>query len=75
MLLVVADNAVARAASRGNTVPVIRTAYHIGGHYELYQAEGSIPRCSATLSAMSLSNWPHGGPRPGAPGTDWRFSL
>jgi hypothetical protein len=43
MLLVVADNAVARAASRGNTVPVVRTAYHIGGHYELYQAEGVNP--------------------------------
>lgn len=43
MLLVVADNAVARAASRGNTVPVIRTAYHIGSHYELYQAEGVNP--------------------------------
>ena len=43
MLLVVADNAVARAASRGNTVPVVRAAYHIGGHYELYQAEGVNP--------------------------------
>jgi len=43
MALVVADNAVARAASRGNTVPVIRTGYHIGGHYELYQAEGVNP--------------------------------
>ncbi len=43
MLLVVADNAVARAASQGNTVPLIRTAYHIGGHYELYQAEGVNP--------------------------------
>jgi hypothetical protein len=43
MLLVVADNAVARAASRGNTVPLIRTGYHIGGHYELYQAEGVNP--------------------------------
>ncbi len=43
MLLVVADNAVARVASQGNTVPVIRTAYHIGGHYELYQAEGVNP--------------------------------
>jgi hypothetical protein len=43
MLLVVADNAVARAASRGNTVPMVRTAYHIGGHYELYQAEGVNP--------------------------------
>lgn len=43
MLLVVADNAVARAASRGNTVPRIRTAFHVGGHYELYQAEGVNP--------------------------------
>ncbi|WP_197911706.1 hypothetical protein [Kineobactrum salinum] len=43
MLLVVADNAVARAASRGNTVPEIRTGYHIGSHYELYQAEGVNP--------------------------------
>lgn len=43
MLLVVADNSVARAASRGNTVPAIRTGYHIGSHYELYQAEGVNP--------------------------------
>ncbi len=43
MLLVVADNAVARAASKGNTTPTIRTAYHIGSHYELYQAEGVNP--------------------------------
>lgn len=43
MLLVVADNAEARAASKGHTVPVIRTGYHIGGHYELYQAEGVNP--------------------------------
>ena len=43
MLLVVADNAVARAASRGNTVPVVCAGYHIGGHYELYQAEGVNP--------------------------------
>lgn len=43
MLLVVADNAVARAASKGNTTPIIRTAYHIGSHYELYQAEGVNP--------------------------------
>lgn len=43
MLLVVADNAAAREASRGNTVPVIRTAYHIGSHYELFQAEGVNP--------------------------------
>ncbi len=43
LLLVLADNAVARAASRGNTVPRVRAAYHLGGHYELYQAEGVNP--------------------------------
>ncbi|WP_439105980.1 hypothetical protein [Congregibacter sp.] len=41
--LVLADNALARAASRGNTVPVVRSAFHIGSHYELYQAEGVNP--------------------------------
>ncbi|GAB5414689.1 MAG: hypothetical protein Cons2KO_22920 [Congregibacter sp.] len=43
LLLVLADNALAREASRGNTVPVIRAAFHIGSHYELYQAEGVNP--------------------------------
>lgn len=43
MCLVLADNATAQAASRGKTVPVIRTGYHIGGHYELYLAEGVNP--------------------------------
>lgn len=43
LLLVIADNKVARTASKGNTVPVIRTAYHIGSHYEIYQAEGVNP--------------------------------
>ncbi len=43
LLLVIADNAMAREASKGNTVPLIRTAYHIGSHYELYQAEGVNP--------------------------------
>ena len=43
LLLVLADNALARQASQGNTVPVIRSAYHIGSHYELYQAEGVNP--------------------------------
>ncbi|MBA6412764.1 hypothetical protein H2508_06510 [Parahaliea sp. F7430] len=43
LLLVVADNAVAREVSVGNTVPVIRSAYHVGSHYELYQAEGVNP--------------------------------
>lgn len=43
LLLVITDNAIARDASKGNTVPVIRMAYHIGSHYELYQAEGVNP--------------------------------
>jgi hypothetical protein len=43
LLLAIADNTLAREASKGNTVPVIRTAYHIGSHYELYQAEGVNP--------------------------------
>lgn len=43
MLLAIADNAIARKASKGNTVPVIRTAFHSGSHYELYQAEGVNP--------------------------------
>ncbi|MCZ6829043.1 MAG: hypothetical protein O7F73_05560 [Gammaproteobacteria bacterium] len=43
LLLVIADNSLAREASKGNTVPLIRTAYHIGSHYELYQAEGVNP--------------------------------
>jgi hypothetical protein len=43
LLLVIADNAMAREASRGNTVPLIRSAFHIGSHYELYQAEGVNP--------------------------------
>lgn len=43
LLLTVTDNTLARAASRGNTVPVIRAAFHIGSHYELYQAEGVNP--------------------------------
>lgn len=43
LLLVLADNSLARSASKGNTVPIIRSAFHIGSHYELYQAEGVNP--------------------------------
>jgi class 3 adenylate cyclase len=43
LLLIIADNAAARAAAQGNTVPRIRAAYHVGAHYELYQAEGINP--------------------------------
>ena len=43
LLLIIADNAAARAAAQGNTVPRIRAAFHIGDHYELFQAEGVNP--------------------------------
>lgn len=43
MLLVVMDNAIAKRKSHGNTVPVIRSGFHIGSHYEFYQAEALNP--------------------------------
>ena len=44
MLLVMADNAIARRKARGNgTVPQLRAAFHIGGHFEFYQVEGVNP--------------------------------
>ncbi len=43
LLLVLIDNAVARREASGNTVPVIRSAYHFGSHYELFQAEDINP--------------------------------
>lgn len=43
LLLVLIDNAVARSQASGQTVPVIRAAYHVGSHYELFQAEGVNP--------------------------------
>jgi hypothetical protein len=43
LLFVLADNSLARSASKGNTVPVLRAAFHVGSHYELYQAEGVNP--------------------------------
>jgi len=45
MLLVVADNAIARrkASEMSHTVPLLRTAFHIGSHFEFYQVEGVNP--------------------------------
>lgn len=43
LLLILIDNAVARQQATGNTVPLIRSAFHIGSHYELFQAEGVNP--------------------------------
>lgn len=43
LILIMLDNALASRASRGKTVPLIRAAFDIGSHYELYQAEGVNP--------------------------------
>ncbi len=43
MHLVLADNAIARARLPHNTTPLLRTAFHVGGHYEFYQSEGLSP--------------------------------
>lgn len=43
LLLVLVDNAAARREASGRTVPTIRAAFHIGSHYELFQAEGVNP--------------------------------
>jgi len=43
LFLVLVDNAAARREASGHTVPVIRAAFHIGSHYELFQAEGVNP--------------------------------
>jgi hypothetical protein len=49
MLLVLADNAIAQRKSSGNTVPLIRTGFHIGSHYEFYQVEGLNPSMSSYI--------------------------
>ncbi|MGI9295154.1 MAG: hypothetical protein ACR2PS_14335, partial [Pseudomonadales bacterium] len=49
MLLVIADNAIAKGKSRGNTVPVVRSGFHVGSHYEFYQAEGLNPSMSSYI--------------------------
>ena len=54
LLLVLADNALARAASRGNTVPVIRAAFHIGSHYELSYIVGDVTIELARIIEKSL---------------------
>ena len=43
LLLVLIDNSFARREASGNTVPLIRTGFHIGSHYEMFQAEGVNP--------------------------------
>jgi len=43
MHLVLADNAIARSKAKANTVPLLSTCFHVGGHYEFYQSEGLNP--------------------------------
>ncbi len=43
MHLVLAENAVARSKATKHTAPLLRTCFHVGGHYEFYQSEGLNP--------------------------------
>lgn len=43
MHLVLADNAIARSKSSGNSVPRLRACFHVGSCYEFHQAEGLNP--------------------------------
>lgn len=43
MHLVLADNAIASSRDTRNAVPRLRTAFHIGDHYEFHQSEGLSP--------------------------------
>jgi len=43
MHLVLADNAIARSKAHNRTVPILRTAFHVGSCYEFHQAEGLNP--------------------------------
>jgi hypothetical protein len=43
MMLILADNAVAKRKAQGSTVPQLRAAFHVGEHYEFYQVEALNP--------------------------------
>ncbi|MBT8422843.1 MAG: hypothetical protein KJP03_06980, partial [Gammaproteobacteria bacterium] len=43
MHLVLADNAIARRKAHNRSVPILRTAFHVGSCYEFHQAEGLNP--------------------------------
>jgi hypothetical protein len=49
MLLVVANNTIARSKAAVNTVPYIRTGFHVGSHYEFSQAEALNPTMSSYI--------------------------
>lgn len=43
VMLILADNAVARSKAKSFPVPELRVAFHVGKHYEFYQVEGLNP--------------------------------
>jgi hypothetical protein len=43
MIMVLADNAIARRKARSSWVPKLRAAFHVGEHYEFHQVEGLNP--------------------------------
>ena len=43
MMLILTDNAVAQRKAKRFPVPRLRTAFHVGEHYEFYQVEGLNP--------------------------------
>lgn len=43
VMLILADNAVARRKARRFPVPTLRAAFHVGEHYEFYQVEALNP--------------------------------
>src|SRR5436190_264248 len=49
MLLMLADNAIAQSKARSRSVPRLRTAFHVGPHYEFYQSEGLSPTRASYL--------------------------
>lgn len=49
MLLLLADNALARAKARTRAVPELRSGFHVGEHYEFYQPEGLSPSLTSYL--------------------------
>lgn len=49
MLLLLADNAIARAKARTRAVPELRSGFHVGEHYEFYQPEGLSPSLTSYL--------------------------
>jgi len=49
MLLLLADNAIARGKARTRAVPELRSGFHVGAHYEFYQPEGLSPSLTSYL--------------------------